>query len=67
MQTRSRLANCTDELPLASPRCARATRRKLSRPGAYIIICEMGFRLATEQAKPGAAGSAEITVQNGMQ
>ena len=28
------LANCTNELPLASPWCARAPRRKLSRPGA---------------------------------
>ena len=34
VQTRACLAHCTDELPLASPRCARVPRRKRSSPGA---------------------------------
>ena len=37
MQTCTCLANCTDELPLASPRCARVPRRRLSSPGTTLL------------------------------
>jgi excinuclease UvrABC ATPase subunit len=33
LQTHTCLANCTDELPLASPRRARVPQRRLSNPG----------------------------------